>query len=198
MLLTYLTAMRPEETHAWFLNRSKATRRFVTFGAVSFFAAFGIVTLQYVIWRAAGWGTANFLPAWSLVIIYGIAASVALPWIYYLIALTARFHGKIKWGAAAMMGAFVALIVAMAFAHSLPQLSTLVVSSPSEARLQIHRSRLSIGEPRYKRHCRNSIDFGPMYAFRGGWCGRYLGKGTTHTFQGHGNALAMRLHSIER
>lgn len=142
-----------------------------------------------------GWGSANFLPTWMLVLIYAIAGYVGLAVFYYVLGFTAAIERRLKWASAGLLGLFAAMWVAGALAHSAPQLSTLLVSTPVERDLVIYSSKTGItsGRSMRRNYCRTHIKFGPLYEFRGGWCRIYMGANETWTFRGDGNAFAMRI-----
>ncbi|MEM6660365.1 MAG: hypothetical protein AAF625_19930 [Pseudomonadota bacterium] len=142
-----------------------------------------------------GWGTANFLPLWTLVPIYLVALSVGAAVFFCVLGYSAWAQRKLKWGTAVLMAVITVIWVAGAHAHSLTQLSTLVISSPVTREITIHDSRLALRESRRLRrnYCRTNIMFGPFLQFRGGWCGIYISPGQTYGFVGHGNGTALRI-----
>lgn len=183
--------MNRVEFFRYLQTRSRATRWFVGFGRVSATLSVALLIPQFLIWQLAGWGSANFLPDWALILIYGFAMAVGVIFFYFFLLLTSFLEKKIKWGTSAAGGVCMACFVVGALAHSLPQLSTLVISSPVEARLQIYTE--SDG-----RRCRGGVIFGPVYKMPGGMCtGRtYWKKGSHYVFRGQGNAIAMRIESF--
>ncbi len=192
--------MDHNEVRTWFLSRSTTTRRFVQIGMAAWVASLVIVSVQFLVWQANGWGSANFLPGWFVGIIWVMASMSALPCFYYVLAYSARFGGKVKWGAAGIVWVLATALVAAASGHSLPQLSTLIISSQQDALLKVYHSKWK-PPGSYRRRgeaCRNNIRFGPLYALKGGWCGVSLSSGKTYRFQGHGNAVAIRLQSVQR
>jgi hypothetical protein len=189
--------MKNQDLQIWMKSLSPATRRVILVGVFGYLGALVVCITQYLIWSLMGWGAANFLPGWVRVAIYVAAGCIGVCSFYFFLAYSARVEKKVRWGMALLAALFGVFFVAGALGHSLPQLSTLVFSAPMEKELQIYSSELST-RSHGKRVCRTHVTFGPITQFRGGMCGLYMGEGDTYTFQGHGHAWAVRLHSYER
>lgn len=192
--------MEKPNIKTWLETRSVASQRVIRFGLFGFLAAVVITSVQFAIWARMGWGAANFLPLWALVPIYLSAVCVSAAVFYSTLGYSAWLERKLKWGTASLMAIVVTFWVAGALAHSLPQLSTLVLSSPVTEDLAIYDSRLALRESRRLRrnYCRTNVKFGPLYQFRGGWCGIYMSQNQTYGFVGHGNAVALRIDDFVR
>lgn len=186
--------MVSKEFRDWLNAKSPITRRFILFGMIGWFASCFIFGLQTLIWRGAGWGSANFLPVWVLFFCYIVAAAVGVASFYYSLAHSARFQKRIRWVTSALFGVVGALLAMIVLAESLPQLSTLVLSSHKSVELEVYRSTF---DTRGK-HCRLDTRFGPFFAFRGRWCGVNISQGNTYVFEGQGNALALRIKSYQK
>lgn len=190
--------MLSKEFRDWLSNRSLATRRFILFGLIGFLAALAVITLQSIIWASAGWGSANFLPVWALVLCYVFGTAVGMACFYYVLASSSRFEGRIRWFSAVLVSALATFCVAGTLAHSIPQLSTLLISSPKMIELKVHDIKGGSSATGRRKICGMRTSFGPVLAFRGKWCGIRMGKGSTYLFKGQGNALAMRITSYKK
>lgn len=67
-----------DRNRAWLAERSPWSQRIMRFGLWGFLIALGIGVVQHWIWLLAGWGSANFMPNWALLLIYAVALCVGL------------------------------------------------------------------------------------------------------------------------
>lgn len=175
----------------WLAERAPWSRRVIKFGLWGFLSSVAIVVVQHWAWLLSGWGSANFLPIWALVLVYTLGLCVGLACFYAFLSKTAVLEGAAKWGTAAFAGVMAALFAISALAGSLPQLSTLVVSRSVSVELQVHSTS-------DHRRCRGGVWFGPLYRVPGRMCTgfAYWSKGSTHMFHGRGHALAVRIEGF--
>ena len=122
---------RETDIKRWFVSRSITSQRVMRFGIWSFLSALAISILHYVVWSFGGWGSANFVPGWALVLIYAFAVMAGLAMTYFVVARTGGMEGKVQWPGAVLVGVLTVAFVVGALAGSLPQLSTLVFSRRS-------------------------------------------------------------------
>ncbi|MEM6464761.1 MAG: hypothetical protein AAF724_22915 [Pseudomonadota bacterium] len=190
--------MDRNEFDLWLNSQSVTCRRFIKFGARLMIGGCLVMVAQGIIWRLAGWGGANFLPAWALIACYVTAAASTLSVQYFIVSTADRAAPLIEFkvlGACVLTGVFCMWVVTTALAHSLPQLSTLIFSKPSKVEIFVFDSKDR--RRGYKNYCPKRISFAPFHKFQGRWCGVYLPEGETYTFEGRGHAWAMRLNSVQ-